>query len=211
MKALRSIAVYLFDMESVTFNNSYNSSKTVYYKEEIEKIRLYYKFEDKGYKSQYISLAKPARDKNGFLIKSKTKTLNAFVANYVHFLDANICHYVIEKFSEKGLPIGTIHDSFFVKPDNPMIPDKFQFIRQAYCSGLITVGATHKVNLMIWLLKICNWYKDNNLDYYERYNIGQRFIDIKNKLIKENTIQTLPNSEDWSVIFEKGFSANKHK
>lgn len=117
MKALRAIGGLLFELNNFTIKGYYSDCLISYNKEEIEELRLYYKSKDKKFISQKIRLSRPAFDKEGNFIKSKTKSVNAFVANYVHFLDATICHYIIEKTTENdSFQISTIHDSFFVKP-----------------------------------------------------------------------------------------------
>lgn len=56
------------------------------------------------------------KNERGIPIQSKNKTVNAFVANFVHFIDGQICNFVIEQFVNlKYTHIATIHDCFYIK------------------------------------------------------------------------------------------------
>nr|YP_010003138.1 hypothetical protein JXY92_mgp26 [Ulva torta]AZP40269.1 hypothetical protein [Ulva torta] len=157
MKALRAIGAFMFEFDDFSIKGYYNDSHIVYYKEEVEEIRIYYKQKGKKYKSQKIYLSKPARDISGCLIKSKTKSINAFVANYIHFIDASICHYVVDNFNNKRtFKMGTIHDCFFIKPTE--IP----MLRDAYSNGLRWVYQIHIYNLLNWCYKICEYYNNKS-------------------------------------------------
>jgi DNA-dependent RNA polymerase len=149
MKGLRAIAGLLFRLNKLTIRGAYGDTDIVYYKEEKEQICLYYKQNGQKYKSQKINLSRPIRDVQGHLIRSKTKAVNAFVANYIHFLDASACHYVIEKLKIKNtLNLGTIHDSFFIKPDS------LNSLKNAYKEGLIKTHKIHIYNMVCWLYDI---------------------------------------------------------
>lgn len=91
---------------------------------------------------------RPAKDENGNFVRSRHKTINSLVANYVHFLDATVCHYVLTRFSENKLSICTIHDSFYVHPSHK------EFLRLTYAQGLPLAFITHYINLILWLEKI---------------------------------------------------------
>ena len=47
-----------------------------------------------------MSLIRLKKNDKGNFIKSKTKAVNAFVA--IHFLDAYVCHMVIQKLSNNS-------------------------------------------------------------------------------------------------------------
>lgn len=76
-------------------------------------------------RTQKISLVKKSFDPSGNIIKSKTKTVNSFVANDVHFLDATMCHYIINaplnNKNSNSFKLATIHDCFFIQPQNEQL------------------------------------------------------------------------------------------
>lgn len=111
------MGAFLFELDSFIIKGYYSDTHIAYYKEETEVLYLYYKENTSKYRRQKISLTRPALDEQGNFQKSKTKAVVVLVANYVHFLDALICHYVIDNLSA-DLPVGTIHDSFYIKPTN---------------------------------------------------------------------------------------------
>lgn len=73
----------------------------------------------------------------------------------MHFLDATICHYIIEKTTENdSFQISTIHDSFFfVKPKEAYL------LRECYKQGLICAHKLHVYNFFYWLYLIHNLKK----------------------------------------------------
>ena len=95
MRARRAFAALLFQCNIVIIRGPYRRSLIEYNKEEMEQIRIYFKKNNK-YNTQKISLVKKSLDPSGNIIKSKTKTVNSFIANYIHFLDATICSSIIK-------------------------------------------------------------------------------------------------------------------
>lgn len=145
MRMLRSIGHLLFDLDLFIIRGPYSDSFVVYHKEETERLRLYLK-RGKRYQSQQISINRIVKDQEGNPEKSKTKTINAFVANYVHFLDGVVCHYIIKHLEKDGtLALGTVHDCFFVKPE------KAEILKNVYKEGLVLALVVHQYNLLHWL------------------------------------------------------------
>ena len=183
MRMLRSIGKLLFDLNSLTIRGPYNDSFVVYHKEEIERIRLYLK-KGKRYRSKQVSISRVVKNHNGNPERSKTKTINAFVANYIHFLDGVICHYIIKRLEQEGtLELGTIHDCFFIKPSQA------ETLKKLYKGGLVMAGIVHQYNLLYWLhdimealqvkevssVEMLEWIKGslNHLeDYQESMGLG---------------------------------------
>ena len=158
MKMLRAMGAFLYELDSFIIKGYYSNTHIAYYKEETEELYLYYKDNASKYRRQKVSLTRPALDEQGNFQKSKNKAITALVANYVHFLDALICHYIIDNLPAKA-PLGTIHDSFFVKPaDIPKLKEKYK-------EGLILAQKTHVYNLFNWLHIICTAFKEKNRDF----------------------------------------------
>lgn len=156
MRALRAIGGFLFEFNDFTIKGYYSDCSISYNKEEIEELRLYYKSKSltKRYISQKINLSRPVISKDGKFVKSKTKSVNAFVANYVHFLDGTICHYVVENtLQNKSFKIGTIHDSFLISPNEA------ENLREQYKQGLIFVHKLHVYNMLYWLYQILSVFQ----------------------------------------------------
>lgn len=115
-----------------------------------KKFELFFKFQfeftfekEKCYQSKQVSISGAVKNHNGNPEKSKTKTINAFVTNYIHFLDGVICLYIITKLGQKGtLALGIIHDCFFIKP--------FQAkdLKKLYKERLVLALIVHQYNLL---------------------------------------------------------------
>ena len=182
MKMLRSIGKLLFDLDLFIIRGPYSDSFIVYHKEETERLRIYLK-RGKRYQSQQISINKIVKDQEGSSEKSKTKTINAFVANYVHFLDGVVCHYIIKKLGQEGaLALGTIHDCFFVKPE------KAEILKKVYKEGLVLALVVHQYNLLYWLHDIMQCFQVKEISSVEMLSSLQR---------------TLKNLEIFLVAFGK--------
>lgn len=93
-------------------------------------------------------------DDQGNLIKHSRKAVTAFVANYVHYMDAFVCHFVIDQLRiNDTLELGTVHDSFFIKPSQK------KKLTETYKLGLIKANQLHRYNMLHWLHSICTSYK----------------------------------------------------
>nr|YP_009560612.1 hypothetical protein [Ulva compressa]ATP01498.1 hypothetical protein [Ulva compressa] len=133
-----------------------------------------------------ISLTRPIRDADGNLVKSKTKTVNSFIANYVHFLDATVCHYVVDNFLlNDNASIATIHDSFLIKPD------QIEVLRQHYRQGLILAHKLHVYNMLYWLYEICAAYvKKGFTKFCLITEMLQQFVDQNKNIVYEKQINS---------------------
>lgn len=90
----------------------------------------------------------------GVPIRSKTKTVNGFVANFIHFIDGQICHFVIEQFCMLGYTdIGTIHDCFYIKPERK------KELQCIYKAGLVMGVLIYELNLVKWAESLINHYQ----------------------------------------------------
>lgn len=154
MKTLRAFGQFLFDLDLYSIRGPYNNSNISYHKEEIQRIRLYFARKKGKYRSQQVSMSRIVRDSTGNPVKSKTKTINAFVANYIHFLDGVICHYIIKKLEQEGtFALGTVHDCFFIKPS------KIEVLQRFYKEALVIAAITHYYNLLYWVFNIMRGVK----------------------------------------------------
>jgi hypothetical protein len=188
MKMLRAIGPMLYDLDAFVIKGFYSHTKIAYYKEETQTIFLYYKG-DKGYKKQKVSLTRAARDTEGNLIKSKTKAITALIANYIHFLDALICHYAIDNL--KDIPVGTIHDSFFIKPKHK------EELKEHYKNGLILAYKTHVFNLFNWLLVICTAKHKTNNSFKDLVERLEKIVELNSTFENDIThiVQYIPSEE----------------
>ena len=195
MKGLRATARLLFDLNKLTIRGAYGDTNIVYYKEEKEQINLYYKKVGRKYKSQKINLSRPIRDAQGTFIKSKTKAVNAFIANYVHFLDASVCHYVIDALAvDSTLNLGTIHDCFFIKPE------KVDILKKAYKEGLIKAHRIHVYNMVCWLYDI-QGAKGPNKSKLEAIIERLRLLAVGNETLGADSSHTLQQIS-WNNILK---------
>ena len=206
MKLLRSIGKFLFDLDLFIIRGPYSSSHIVYNKEEIQKIRLYLK-KGKRYQVQQINISRIVKDQTGEPLKAKTKTINAFVANYIHFLDGVICHYIIKKLEQESvLALGTIHDCFFIKPSQA------KDLKKLYKEGLVLALIVHQYNLLYWFYDIMQSMKVKGFDYdyfflsrkeildnLEALQRDENFISMLDKVVlidTDNLIETLQFFKD---------------
>ncbi len=184
---LRAIGGFLFALNTFVIKGPYSDSCILYNKEEIERIRLYYRDKTR-YKTQKISLYRPVRDSEGNFVRSKTKSVNAFVANYIHFLDATVCHFVVETFeahvAAKSWPleIATIHDSFFIKPE------KAEDVKNQYRQALTYAIRLHIYNLFYWLHDICAMYKKTDEAAFEPLVAELEAVVANNKGFETNLV-----------------------
>jgi hypothetical protein len=198
MKMLRAIGGFLFDLDAFIIKGYYSDTHIAYYKEESEVLFLYYKDKSSStskYKRQKISLTRPAQDEQGNFLKSKTKSIIALVANYVHFLDALICHNVIDGLNA-NVPIGTIHDSFFVKPKNLVE------LKERYKKGLRLAQKTHVYNLFNWLLVICTGLYKKNSDFGEIVEKLEKLAEQNSKFENDisHEVQYIPSDEMLALL-----------
>ena len=203
MRMLRSIGKLLFDLDLFIIRGPYSDSFVVYHKEETERLRIYLK-RGKRYQSQRISINKIVKDQDGNLEKSRTKTINAFVANYVHFLDGVVCHYIIKQLEKDGtLALGTIHDCFFVKPE------KAEILKKMYKKGLVLALVVHQYNLLHWLHDIMESLQVKEISSVETLLAIKRILkNLENFQAKQNIDQNIdgdieiPGSESIIRILE---------
>jgi hypothetical protein len=160
MQAMRAFAPLLFKCDKVNFIGPFHESRVEYNKEDSQTIRVYFSKNGK-YHSQKITLIRKALDLSGNIIKSNIKTINAFVANYIHFLDATMCHYIIKNllpednyYKLANFKLATIHDCFFIQPKNETV------INDIYGQALICAYATHNSNLKHWIMDIAFAFAD---------------------------------------------------
>lgn len=149
MKAMKAIVPLLFSCNKVILRNPYHFSQIGYNQQTIEKVRIYFKTKQ-SYKTQKIDLVKKLIDDNGNVLKSQTKTTNAFVANCIHFLDAAGCHFIINSLigENKDFKIATIHDCFFIQPHNEAQ------LHSVYRQALLFLYRIHDYNLLCWIYDI---------------------------------------------------------
>lgn len=186
MKLLKSIERFLFGLDLFIIRGPYSCSYIGYHKEEIQKIRLYLK-KGKRYQVQQISINRIVKDQKGEPLKAKT--IYAFVANYIHFLDGVICHYIIKKLGQEGtLALGTIHDCFFIKPSQA------EDLKKLYKEGLVLALIIHQYNLLHWFYDIMQSMKVKEFDY------DSFFLPRKEML--EN-LETLQKDENFVSMLEK--------
>lgn len=195
MKMLRSIGKLLFDLDLFIIRGPYSDSFVVYHKEETERLRIYLK-RGKRYQSQRISINRIVKDQEGNLEKSRTKTINAFVANYVHFLDGVICHYIIKKLEQEGtLELGTIHDCFFIKPE------KAEILKKVYKEGLVLALIVHQYNLLHWLHDIMESLQVKEISSVEMLLAIKRILkNLENFQAKQNIDADVEIPESESII-----------
>ena len=170
MKLTRALASFLYDIDDITIRGPFIISHIQYHKETTERLSLYVPFEDaltgrRRYKRQQVTFKTVAKDSTtGTPIKSRIKSVNSFVANYIHYLDGVVCHSVIESLSKKrGVPLGTIHDCFYIKPENA------ELLNRQYKKGLVLAMNVHQYNTLIWLIKLmgnCGMATDETLSAY---------------------------------------------
>lgn len=192
---LRSIGKLLFDLDLFIIRGPYSDSFVVYHKEETERLRIYLK-RGKRYQSQRISINRIVKDQEGNLEKSRTKTINAFVANYVHFLDGVICHYIIKKLEQEGtLELGTIHDCFFIKPE------KAEILKKVYKEGLVLALIVHQYNLLHWLHDIMESLQVKEISSVEMLLAIKRILkNLENFQAKQNIDADVEIPESESII-----------
>lgn len=154
MVLIQKFAKVLFDLDNVVMLGPYNQSMIKYSQVITERLSVYSRKKHAGVQRQRISLNRQKKDERGIPIQSKNKTVNAFVANFVHFIDGQICHFVIEQFGILGYnDIATIHDCFYIKPKHKL---ELQCI---YKAGLVMGIFIYELNLAIWIKNIMNHYK----------------------------------------------------
>lgn len=119
-------------------------------------------------------------DKSNNPIRCIRKEGTAIVANYIHFLDATICHYIIENFKHR--PLATVHDCFIIS-----YSDK-QLLLKLYRQGLVLCYKTH-----IRLLTIDLWRTIQNLE--QRYDLTKQ----KQCLTKRLPCPTYKEAEEPSI------------
>jgi len=108
-----------------------------------------YKKKNKRLHRQKISLTKQKRSLSGKPVPSKRKTITAFVANYIHYLDGLVCQFIIEQFCSKNtIYIGTIHDCFYIKPEYKAK------LQQTYKAGLLMAVFVNQLNYTKWMYTI---------------------------------------------------------
>lgn len=158
MKVMRAVAGLLFDAGGNVFiTGPYVRSEIRYHKEVYSRLNLYLPYLDdnkrRRYKRQQVTLTSVCDvasngAKNAPKL-SRVKTVNSFVANYIHYLDGLICHYVIEKLAErKDFALATVHDCFYIRPS---LGDVLNKTYKTYKKGLLLASNTHLQNCKIWL------------------------------------------------------------
>ena len=214
MKQLRIIANMLYEFNLVDIMGPYNDFHIQYHQEKIQRLYLYLKV-GKRYRTKRVSISQIARDESGVALQSKTKTLNSFVANYVHFLDGVICHYISEELSKaEDFSLGTIHDCFFIKPE------KAEIVNNLYRKGLVIAVFTHQSNLLNWVLAIipntkckktfdkdklitCVQTQLKNVPYISGNYTGVKWGEVieQLELFKEN-LTLAEYREKWAILIE---------
>lgn len=147
-----------------------------------------------------ISINRIVTGPNGEPEKAKTKTINAFVANYIHFLDGVICHYIIKRLEKSGiLALGTIHDCFFIKPYQA------EYLKKLYKEGLVLALIVHQYNLLYWFYDIMQSMQIKEFDYESFFRPQKEMLDILYILQRdENFVSMLEkvNITDTDVLIE---------
>nr|ATP01456.1 hypothetical protein [Ulva flexuosa] len=116
MELIPNFAKVLFDFDNVVIIGPYNECTIRYNQVTTEQLSVYSHKKGAGLQRQRINLNTLKKDERNFPIRSKNKSVNAFVANFVHFIDGQICNFVIEQFGIlQYTNIATIHDCFYVK------------------------------------------------------------------------------------------------
>ena len=175
MAFIRDFAKALFDISNVVLVGPYNECTISYHQVTTERLNVYSRKKDAGVQRQRISLNTLKKNEAGVPIRSKTKTVNAFVANFIHFIDGQICHFVVEQFILLGYTnIGTIHDCFYIKPEHKI---ELQCI---YKAGLVMGVLIYELNLAKWA---------DNLIKHHKMPIMQELLDYIHHL--ENAILRL--------------------
>lgn len=123
------------------FENSDFITTMDYVKLKTVQYRLYFRTST-GRRSQKVSVAEPVL-KDGRAQRDETKSKTAVTANYIHFLDAIVCHRVIKAMVPNS--IGTIHDCFVVR-----LKDE-ERVMQAYRNALCDCRQDHEKNLIRWI------------------------------------------------------------
>ena len=154
MAFIRNFAKMLFDINNVVITGPYNECTVGYNQITIERLSIYSHKKHAGIQRQQICLNTLKKNERGIPIQSKNKTVNAFVANFIHFIDGQICHFVIEQFINLGYTnLGTIHDCFYIKPEHKK---ELQYI---YKAGLVMGIFIYELNVAIWIQNFMKHYK----------------------------------------------------
>lgn len=159
MQTMRTIAHMLHDSGDLTIVGPFSHCNICYHKEIQERIRIYGRSKT-GITYKQVSLTTLAVDDHNRPIKSRSKAVNSFVANYIHYLDALVCQHVIKRFAtEHNFQLATVHDCFFVPPEKTSAVNKF------YREGLVLASVVHQYNLIIWLKVIISNLDCSNSDF----------------------------------------------
>lgn len=143
---LRSVANLLFDSNLLTIRGPYCDFVINYHQEEISLQRL------DPFESKPISIHRVIKSNEAQPRKSKTKAIDTFAQNYIHFLEGVVCNYVIKKQQldkKNNFALGIIDNGFFIKPKLPK--KKENTLHQLYKEGLVMAFLTHEYNLLHWL------------------------------------------------------------
>ena len=124
-------------------------------------------------------------------MRSKTKTVNSFVANYIHFLDGQICHFIIEQMNKFAncTSLGTIHDCFYIKPRNA------QELQCVYKAGLVMGIYINELNYATWILHIMQFYNIPTEQHQPILNYINRLEQIILSFRKEKRTYVMSVSE----------------
>ena len=117
------------------------------------------------------------------------------MANNVHFLDALICHNVIDGLNA-DIPLGTIHDSFFVKPGDIVE------LKENYKKGLILSQKTHVYNLFNWLLVICTAFNKEKSGFNKIVERLEKLVEQNSKFENDinHEVQYIPSDEMLALL-----------
>jgi hypothetical protein len=109
--------------------------------------------ESHGIYQKTVLQSKVLLTNEGKRVRSKGKSRSSFIANYVHFLDGTICHFVTDRLSSPArgnvdFNLATIHDCFYTKPEEA------GHINAYYRTGLVICIRVHHYNLLKWLSEL---------------------------------------------------------
>lgn len=195
MAAMRTFAGMLSDIDYVYIFGPYNRVNMKYNEETIDRINIYAAYKNKSkvrYRINRVNLTKVSRDSSGKPLRSKRKIVNAFVANFIHYLDSYICHQLIDEMMKEQKPIGTIHDCFYVRPNDSFMVNKH------YKYGLIKAMFISKFNFYKWVYALLyyQFVNDNDVEEEKEF-VLEKLADYMNYLI------TLIFEDDFKMIFNK--------
>ena len=195
MALIRKFAKVLFDFDNVVLIGPYNECTIGYNQVTTERLNIYYHKKHAGVTRQQISLNTLKKDERGIPIQSKNKTVTAFVANFVHFIDGQICHFIIEQFGIlKYTDIATIHDCFYVKPEHK------KELQCIYKAGLVMGIFIYELNLAMWIYTFMNHYKMSPTRELIEYihNLENTILNMRKE--RRNYLRSVSDCNQYPII-----------